>query len=185
MLHEFFAPMSIDSPAKEVTTYYLEMKSPDQLSGNDASVGLHVVEAIVKQYQFNRFLYELVGAPWAWTDKLQWSDGEWRSYAENANLRTWVAYSRGSPAGYFELQQQDLGDVEIVYLGLADTFIGCGFGAYLLTQAVRSAWAWRGTKRVWVHTCTLDHPAALHNYQARGFRIYKKDVQPSRTAFDR
>ena len=64
-------------------------------------------------------------------------------------------------------------DVEIAYFGLAPRFIGKGFGGYLLSHAIKSAWAWEGTRRVWVHTCTLDHPTALQNYKARGLEVYK------------
>lgn len=66
-------------------------------------------------------------------------------------------------------------NVEIAYFGLLPQFIGKGFGGHLLTRAVEQAWA-MGARRVWVHTCTLDGPAALANYQARGFRIYKEVV---------
>lgn len=156
----------------EVTTYYLEMKSPSALKSKDAVNGLQVYECEIKQFQFNRFLYELVGGAWGWTDKLSWSDEKWIAFAENDNLRTWVGYFEGSPAGYYELQQQAGGDVEIAYFGLASRFIGKGFGGYLLSQAIKSAWAWEGTNRVWVHTCTLDHPSALQNYEARGLIIY-------------
>jgi len=154
-----------------VTTYYLEMTSPGSLKGRGDSKGLQVCECEVKQHSFNRFLYRLVGEDWEWTDKQSWSADDWKAYAENDNLRTWVAYFRGSPAGYYELQQQPGGNVEIAYFGLAPKFIGRGFGGYRLTHAIRSAWDWEGTRRVWVHTCTLDHPGALHNYQARGLKI--------------
>lgn len=62
--------------------------------------------------------------------------------------------------------------MEIAYFGLAPRFIGEGIGGYFLSHAITSAWSWDGTKRVWVHTCTLDHPGALPNYQARGMTIY-------------
>ena len=99
------------------------------------------------------------------------------TFAENENLRTWVGYYKGSPAGYYELQQQDGGDVEIAYFGLAPRFIGKGFGGYLLSHAIKSAWNWEGTRRVWVHTCTLDHPTALQNYKARGLEVYKVETE--------
>jgi GNAT superfamily N-acetyltransferase len=134
-----------------------------------------VKECVPKQAQYNRFLYQLVGRDWHWTDKNVWTDEEWRKYAENDTLRTWVGYVAGSPAGYFELQSQNRGDVEIVYFGLAKPFIGKGFGGPLLSHAIQSAWAW-GAKRVWLHTCTLDHPYAVANYQARGMRIYKTET---------
>ena len=162
-----------------VTTYYLEMNSPDALNSKEAANGLLVLECEIKQFLFNKFLYELVGAAWAWTDKLVWPDEQWIAYAENDNLRTWAAYYMGSPAGYYELQQQAGGNVEIAYFGLGQKFIGKGFGGYLLSHALKSAWAWEGTKRVWVHTCTLDHPSALRNYQARGMEIYRETTKVS------
>jgi len=82
-----------------------------------------------------------------------------------------VAYVSGTPAGYFELEMQAGGNVEIVYFGLLPQFIGRGLGGALLTATVERAWA-LGAHRVWVHTCSLDHPNALPGYQARGFRVF-------------
>lgn len=159
-----------------VTTYYLEMKSASQLKAVNDSKGLQICECEIKQFQFNRFLYQLVGKHWEWFNKYTWSDNQWKAYVENDNLRTWVAYYKGSPAGYYELQQQDNGDVEIVYFGLSPKFIGKGFGRYLLSHAIQSSWAWKGTTRVWAHTCTLDHPNALQNYKARGLVVYRVET---------
>ncbi len=161
----------------EITTYYLELTSPSLLNDKNESKGLEIYESEIKQFQFNRFLYQLVGEAWEWFDKLSWSNDQWKAYAENDNLRTWVAYFKGSPAGYYELQQQKGGDVEIAYFGLAPKFIGQGFGGYLLSQAIKTAWDLEGTKRVWVHTCTLDHPSALKNYKARGMQIYRVETE--------
>jgi len=161
---------------EEVTTYYLEMKTAFSLRSKEDSAGLEIHECEIKKFQLNRFLYHFVGEAWEWTDNLFWSDEQWKAYAENDNLRTWVAYYKGSPAGYYELQQQEGGDVEIAYFGLAPHFIGRGFGGYLLSHAVKAGWGWEGTRRVWVHTCTLDHPGALQNYKARGFEIYRVET---------
>jgi len=160
-----------------VTTYYLEMNSPDQLKDKPRPPGLAIIEAELKEYRFNRYLYQLVGEQWHWTDKLTLPDAAWKTYAENDNLRTWVAYYKGSIAGYFELQQQDNNQVEIAYFGLAPEYIGLGFGGYLLSTAIKHAWSLEGTERVWVHTCTLDHDRALTNYQARGFNLYKQQEE--------
>ena len=158
-----------------VTTYYLEMLAPDDLRGKDKPSGWTVIEAEVKEYRFNRYLYQLVGEQWSWVDKLALSAQQWQRYAESEDLRTWVAYRRGAIAGYYELQQQ--GDnIEIVSFGLAAKFIGQGFGGYFLTHALKSAWAWGHAQRVWLHTCTLDHPTALANYQARGLKIYHSET---------
>jgi GNAT superfamily N-acetyltransferase len=87
-------------------------------------------------------------------------------------VETWVAYLAGTPAGYFELEAQAEGNVEITYFGLLPQFIGRGLGGPLLTATVERAWA-MGARRVWVHTCSLDHPSALPGYQARGFRVFE------------
>lgn len=153
-------------------TYYLEMKSKDDLAVKTRPLGIDVIGVEIKNFRFNKFLYQLIGENWSWSEKLSQTDNEWRSYAEAANLRTWVAYVRGSIAGYYELQSQRDGSAELAYFGLAPDFIGKGYGGYLLSHAIQSAWALPGIVRVWVHTCTLDHPSALNNYQARGFIVY-------------
>lgn len=136
--------------------------------------GFDVLEAEIKHYKFNKFLYQLVGEGWAWNDKDSFSDQQWREYAEDENLRTWVAYTRGSISGYFELERQPNSDLEITYFGLVPGMIGKGLGGYLLTYAIKSAWAWGDTKRIWLHTCSLDHASALNNYKARGFEVYRE-----------
>lgn len=157
-----------------ITTWYLEMTSPDQLIPKAVDNPDFVIQEYqVKQYSFNRFLYALVGKNWQWTDKLSWSDTQWQEYAESDNLRLWVAWYQGSPAGYFELQNVQ-GNIEIAYFGLAEPFIGKGLGGALLSSAIEKAWAWNA-QRVWVHTCTLDHAHALKNYQARGLQVYKEE----------
>lgn len=161
----------------DITVYYLEMHSPTELRAKDSGHGLSVLECEVPQYELNRFMYKLVGQHWSWRDRLAWSDQQWREYAERTELRTWLSLSRGSPAGYYELEKQGGGEVEIKYFGLARPFIGKGYGGYLLTHALRSAWAWGDTSRVWVHTCTLDHHGALDNYKARGMKLYKAELE--------
>jgi GNAT superfamily N-acetyltransferase len=155
----------------KVTVYYLELIDPME-PHLESSPGIEVRECGVKQYEYNRFLYDLVGKDWQWIEKRTWSDDAWREYAENPDLRTWVAYLGGSPAGYYELLRTAAEQVQIAYFGLNARFTGRGLGRYLLQHAIQSAREW-GSHRTWVHTCTLDHPMALSNYLARGFRIYR------------
>lgn len=153
--------------------FYLEMLSPEMLRPKHTDdLEFRVLETAVPQPTFNQYLYALVGQHWQWIDKTDWTDEQWRDHVLSGNLRTWVAYKGGTPAGYFELQQMGDGRVEILYFGLAPAFIGQGYGGPLLTEAIRQAWAW-DAERVTVQTCTLDHPGALANYQARGFTIYE------------
>ncbi len=160
-----------------VTIYYLEMRDPASLRPAAQAPELDVEEVREKQYPLNRFLYQLVGRDWNWTDKLDWSDADWRNLVERDAHRTFLARCNGAIAGYYELEKSG-GDVEILYFGLAPGFIGRGFGGDLLSRAITSAWGWPGCERVWVHTCSLDHPSALANYQARGLALYKTETEP-------
>ncbi|MBO0709212.1 MAG: GNAT family N-acetyltransferase [Candidatus Dormibacteraeota bacterium] len=140
-------------------------------------VELHRV--VVPSPEFSRFLYTAVGGDWYWTDRLPWTYSEWQRWVDRPELSTWVAAQEGSPAGYFELEVQPLpGDdtgtqVEISAFGLLPQFRGAGVGGWLLTEALRRAWA-LGPRRVWVNTCSLDGPAALPNYRARGLTVYEE-----------
>ena len=161
----------------DVTIYYLEMLNENQLKPKEVVEDLTITEAKIKEYRFNRFLYALVGEAWQWNDKLNESDASWKAYSERDNLRTWVAYYQGAIAGYFELEVSADQEVEIKYFGLTPEFIGKGLGGFLLSYAIQQAWNSCNAKRVWVHTCSLDHPSALSNYQALGFVLYKEEIE--------
>ncbi len=167
----------ISDNSEGVITNYLQMTSLTELNAKTDARGMGLMECEIPQYKFNRYLYQTVGESWDWIDRLVWTDEQWQCYTQDEHLRTWVAYVKGTPAGYFELQKQGDGDVEIAYFGLVPQFIGKGYGGYLLSQAIRNAWNWPGTTRVWVHTCSLDHPSALCNYKARGMTIYRTEQQ--------
>ncbi len=161
---------------KLVTVTYLEMLSPQQLKPRTSPDALFWVrEATVKQWEFNQFLYLLVGANWSWNDKQAWTERQWRTYAEADELRTFAGYYDGSVAGYYEMRRDDSQGVEIAIFGLTPKFIGRGFGGALLTHALTEAWQMKPA-RVWLHTCSLDHPAALPNYQARGMQVCKVET---------
>jgi GNAT superfamily N-acetyltransferase len=153
------------------------MLQRQQLNEKPAVDGLTIIEAEIKEFRFNRFLYSLIGEQWQWFDKLKDSDETWKAYCERDNLRTWVAYYKGAIAGYFELEINEKNEVEIKYFGLAPSFIGKGFGGYLLSYAILQAWGVCHATRVWVHTCSLDHPSAMANYQARGLVLYHQEME--------
>jgi GNAT superfamily N-acetyltransferase len=160
----------------DVTTYYLDMTEAHALRPKR----LTHPEVDIKQVQvpcpaFNRFFYTAVGGDWYWIDRLPWTYEQWRVWVEQPTVETWVAYVTGTPAGYFELEAQAEGNVELAYFGLLPQFIGMGLGSHVLTAAIERAWHMHAA-RVWVHTCTLDHPGALANYRARGFRLFREET---------
>jgi GNAT superfamily N-acetyltransferase len=127
--------------------------------------------------ELNRFLHRVVGGPWRWGGREDWGGEEWRDYADRDELETWIAYVSGTPAGYYEIEKQEDGSVRITCFGLREEFIGKGYGGCFLTHAVRRCWE-IGANRVWLSTCTRDHPNALRNYQARGFQIVSEQEYP-------
>lgn len=129
------------------------------------------MQAELPSPEFSRFLYTSVGGDWYWLSRLSWIYQQWQDYLNPQVVQTWVAYVAGTPAGYIELETQPNDSVEIVYFGLLPQFTGQGIGGYLLTVGVNAAWR-LNPQRVWVHTCNLDGPYALANYQARGFELY-------------
>ena len=164
-----------------LTTTYLEMRSPDQLSPKRADLRFRVREETERDWRFNRDLYFRVGEQWDWIDKRPWTDDQWKEYAKAPGLRTFAGYCDGVLAGYYELRQDAEGGTEIAYFGLLPEFFGRGLGGALLTSAIEEAWSGSGgiaPARVWVHTCNRDHPQALANYQARGLRVYKVEQTP-------
>lgn len=124
---------------------------------------------------FWRYLYTEVGRGYHWTDRLTWTDSEVAAYLGDGEVSLHVLYVEHAPAGYYELRRYEDGSVEIAYFGLLPEYTGRGLGGWMLTRAVQDAWG-RGASRVWVHTCTLDHPSALPNYTKRGFAPYKTET---------
>jgi GNAT superfamily N-acetyltransferase len=164
-------------PLTPVTTYYLEMRDPlDLRPKRSPRSDLALVRVEPALPELNRFFYTAVGGDWYWSERLSWSHQKWLTYLDRAELETWMLAARGVPAGYFELEVQSGPDVEIAYFGLLPRFVGGGLGGHLLTAAIERGWA-TGARRVWIHTCTLDHPHALANYQARGMLLYQERTE--------
>jgi len=162
---------------REITTYYLEMTSPADLRpSRTPAEGFRVEQARIPCPELNRFFYASIGGDWFWVDRLGWTYDQWLAWVDRPELETWVAYLEGTPVGYFELDSQQDGSVELAYFGLLSRFVGRGLGGALLTAAVERAWE-MGASRVWLHTCSLDSPAALPAYQARGFRLYRQETE--------
>jgi GNAT superfamily N-acetyltransferase len=155
---------------------YLEMTDRADLEAAPAPAGDLSVERVeLPSPSLWRHLYTEVGREYHWVDRLGWSDEDVARYFADPMLELWVLQEAGTTGGYFELRAEPDGAVEIAYFGLLPAFVGRGLGKFLLTRAVECAWA-RGATRVWLHTSSLDHPAALPNYLARGFRVWKQQT---------
>ena len=160
-----------------VIVTYLEMTSPEQRT---AVPGRAEPTAILRAERpalsYYRYLYDTVGADWSWYTRRQLSDEALAAIIHDDRVEVFVLYVRGVPAGYVELDRRVEEAVEIAYFGLMPEYIGRGLGPFLLDWALGRAWSYR-PRRVWLHTCSLDHPKALAVYQRAGFVVYDRQVE--------
>jgi GNAT superfamily N-acetyltransferase len=159
-----------------VVRTYLELRSPEQLRParfDDPAV--RVVRRVHISNAEYRRLYDTVGARWHWTDRHAWSEEQLSAHLAREAISVFECLVGEQSAGFFELERHSDEDAEIAYFGLAEPFIGRGLGKALLTRAAEDAFA-LGAERVWLHTCTLDSPHALPNYQARGFTPFNRET---------
>jgi GNAT superfamily N-acetyltransferase len=167
-----------DPPAGylEVTIFYLEMWSrPDAPPAAAPRPDVVVMRSERPTVSFYRYLYEQVGTRWMWYERRLISDDRLAAVVQDPDVHVHVLYVGGSPAGYAELDCRAAGEVELAYFGLLPDFIGYGLGSYFLSWAVHRAWD-QGRRRLWVHTCTLDHPRALATYRHIGFSEYARET---------
>ena len=152
---------------------YLEIKSLNQLSEikkSDDNYSLNQV--IPNDFQLNKFFYKQIGKNYQWVDRLIWTDKNWIEYVSSPNLFTFVLKNNEDIAGFFELMyHKDKLETEIAYFGLLKEYFGKKLGGYMLSEAIKKSFSYN-VKRVWAHTCSLDHKNALKNYLSRGMKIY-------------
>lgn len=161
----------------QATRTYLELTSPGQFRPAFGDFPDLVVRRVARPTPaLYRRCYRTVGEAYRWRDRWDWSDAEIRAHLASPGITLHVATQHARLVGWYELRHITAeASVELAYFGLTPDAIGQGLGKHLLSVAVRDAWAVRPS-RVWLHTCTLDHPHALPNYQARGFVPYKTEV---------
>jgi RimJ/RimL family protein N-acetyltransferase len=157
-----------------VTRTYLRMARPEQLRPARALPNARAGRIAPCTPARYRELYAAVGNDWQWHDRDAWSDERLAEHLADPSVSVFIFTVNGEPAGYFELQRHDDGDVELAYFGLFPEKIGKGYGGVMLTAAANEAWR-LGATSVWLHTCTLDHPHAIDNYRARGFEEYRTE----------
>ena len=162
---------------KEIERNYLEINSLEDLNETNIlseDYSIKIVEP--RDFQLNKFFYKNVGKNHQWIDRLIWTDQQWSNYTSDDKVKTYILKNKDDLVGYFELiYHKDKEEVEIAYLGLLEEYYNKKLGSYLLSAAIRNSFSDK-TKRVWVHTCTLDHQNALNNYLSRGMKIFKKET---------
>jgi len=162
---------------EEIERNYLEINSIKDLNEvikPNKNCSVNLLEPI--NFQLNKFFYKNIGKKHKWTDRLVWTEAQWIDYVSSKKVRTYILKYQNDLAGFFELIfHNNEKEVEIAYFGLLEEFQNKKLGSYLLSQAIKISFN-NKKKRVWVHTCSLDHKNAIKNYIARGMKIFKSET---------
>lgn len=156
-------------------TTYLEMFEPPtvRLEAPRSEVEIHAMPRTSSHAY--RFLYNSVGKDYLWVDRNRMSDEELQRLLDNDAVELYQLNVEERPAGFAELDCRQPGEIELAYFGLFPEAIGQGLGKYFLNWILHRAWS-HAPRRVWVHTCDLDHPAALPNYLRAGLQVYDRKM---------
>ena len=161
---------------EEIKRNYLEINSIQDLRETEKPsehYSLNLIDPI--NFQLNKFFYKNIGKNHKWIDRLVWSEEKWIKYLSNEKVKTYVLKYKNDLVGFFELiiHRDDL-EVEIAYFGLLEEYQNKKLGSYLLSEAIKKSFEFN-IKRIWLHTCSLDHKNALNNYISRGMKIFKTE----------
>jgi GNAT superfamily N-acetyltransferase len=154
---------------------YLEMRERPEVGVPRSTLDLkRITNPSVERY---RELFLLVGAPWLWFSRLAMDDASLAVIIHDPNVEFFVVQDgNGRDVGMLELDFRQAGECELAFVGLIPELSGLGHGRWLLEEAVRRAWR-EAVGRVHVHTCSLDHPAALAAYRRAGFTPFKRAIE--------
>ncbi|PTS86145.1 GNAT family N-acetyltransferase [Sphingomonas sp. HMWF008] len=167
-------PVSDDEVATIVTT--LEMRTRPALRPLPSSP-LRLVAWDRPSVEKYRALFRRVGAPWLWFSRLVMAEHQLLDIIHDPKVALFAAVDHaGIEVGMLELDFREPRTCELSYFALIPELAGKGLGRWLMAEALSRAWV-KGIDRVWVHTCTLDHPSALNFYRAQGFVAIGRTVE--------
>jgi GNAT superfamily N-acetyltransferase len=154
---------------------YLEMRSPPPSLRIDVQKGW-ALQSLNKDRDRYRTLYRRVGEPWLWFSRVVMPDQELADILDDPKVEAYALHDGKDDIGLLELDFRHGNEVELAFLGLIPGEIGRGAGRFLMTEAIRRAFA-QPIDRFFVHTCSLDHPAALTFYIRSGFTPYRRAIE--------
>lgn len=158
----------------DVTVYSLEMLSPPQRQTPQPREGFQILTVLNPSVNYYRFLYNAIGENYRWLSRRKMSDVELESIIQHPQISIYVLHIDGSPAGYAEVDRRQDPDAELVQFGLMEEYHGRGLGTWFLEWVIDKVWS-DTPNRFWLHTCSLDHPAALTMYQKAGFVLFLEE----------
>ena len=165
--------------SNQIQRNYLEIKSLNELKEVKKPIeSLYLEKVDPVDFQLNKFFYKEIGKKHRWVDRLIWNDKKWTDYINSPNVSTYILKNKEDLVGFFEQNlYNQKNECEIAYFGILEEYIGKKIGAYMLSEAIKKSFE-NGSKRIWVHTCSLDHKHALDNYLSRGMKVFKSENLP-------
>ena len=159
---------------EEVKRNYLEINSLEEFNDSKSHPEGFTVQLLnPTDFQLNKFFYKTIGKNHKWVDRLSWSEEKWISYVSSKNVQSFMLKNKDDLVGFFELIfHPEKKETEIAYFGILKEYQNKKIGSFLLTEAIKKSFL-NNSKRVWLHTCSLDHKNALNNYISRGMKIFK------------
>ena len=162
---------------QEIKRNYLEINSLQNLKEKNCpseNYSLNLIDPI--NFQLNKFFYKNIGKNHEWIDRLIWTEEQWIDYLSSKRVKTYVLKFKDDLVGFFELiHNLENKEIEIAYFGILEEYQNKKLGSFLLSEAIKISFK-NKIKRVWVHTCSLDHKNALNNYIARGMKVFKTET---------
>ena len=160
-----------------IDRYFLDISSINNLNLKSKPSDKYLLNKESKNnFDLNKFFYKQIGKKHSWIDRLSWSEEKWITYVSSQNVQTYVFKLKEDLVGFFELiLHPEKNETEIAYFGVLEEYQNKKLGSYLLSEAIKKSFQ-NNAKRVWVHTCSLDHKNALNNYVSRGMKIFKTEI---------
>jgi GNAT superfamily N-acetyltransferase len=166
-----------DVPAGKIAAVvtHLEMTARPVPRRPDPPVAWTLRKVALPDTDWFRELYLRIGAEWMWFARIQMRDADLAAKIQSPRVDIYALVNEGRDEGLLELDFRETGACEIGMFGVTANLVGCGAGRWLMNRALELAWS-REVSRVWLHTCTFDHPAALNFYQRSGFRPFRRQI---------
>lgn len=155
---------------------YLEMHEKPATRPAPTEVCWRLAAVEQPEIEWYRDLFRRVGEDWLWFSRLLLSDDELQGILKHPDIVFYALQLEGQDEGILELDFRKEGECELAFFGISPKLLGLGAGRWMMNQALDLAWS-RPIKRLWLHTCTLDHPQALTFYQRSGFTPYRREVE--------
>jgi GNAT superfamily N-acetyltransferase len=166
-----------DVPARKIAAVVTHLEMTERPALRPDPAGAWTLRKVPSpDLDWFRDLYRRVGEEWLWFSRLQMADAELAAIIRSPMVEVHALVHEGRDEGLLELDFREAGQCELAFFGVTADLIGGGAGRWLMNRALELAWS-RPVSRVWVHTCTLDHPSALAFYQRSGFRPFRRQIE--------